>query len=185
MAYSDYGGYAYRDGRHIPERSDAVITAEGIKSTCGMWPGWTIPESREGGSYHALLGDGEILVGLYKQSSLSLFLNGEDFPILGVIKAKYPESIKAYDGKEYWDSDYFRDNELTMAVDVGPHKLEAFFEYSDNYYLFVRLTQEDGAVWTGWSGYGVGAGLEDAGYGFSTDSVAQNAVSHWERLDAA
>ena len=38
----------------------------------------------------------------------------------------------------------------------------------DNYYVYARLTQPDGNVWHGWSGYGVGAGLEDAGYGFST-----------------
>lgn len=31
------------------------------------------------------------------------------------------------------------------------------------------MTQPDGVVWTGFSGYGVGAGLEDAGYGYSTE----------------
>jgi len=34
----------------------------------------------------------------------------------------------------------------------------------------VQLEQPDGTVWHGWSGYGVGAGLEDAGYGYSTDA---------------
>jgi hypothetical protein len=31
------------------------------------------------------------------------------------------------------------------------------------------LEQSNGTVWHGFSGYGVGAGLEDAGYGYSTN----------------
>jgi hypothetical protein len=29
MAYSDYGGYAYRNGKRVTERSDATITPDG------------------------------------------------------------------------------------------------------------------------------------------------------------
>jgi hypothetical protein len=29
MAYSDYGGYAYRNGKRVENRSDCTITPEG------------------------------------------------------------------------------------------------------------------------------------------------------------
>jgi hypothetical protein len=72
MAYSDYGGYAYKNRQRVVERSDAVLSPEGIKRTPGMWPGWTLEEGRSGVSFHVLLGDGPIFVGLFKQSSLSI-----------------------------------------------------------------------------------------------------------------
>ncbi|VTR95113.1 unnamed protein product [Gemmata massiliana] len=51
MASSDYGGYAYRNGRRVEEWSDAVLSPDGIQSTPGGWPGWTIEAARSGGSY--------------------------------------------------------------------------------------------------------------------------------------
>ncbi len=36
MAYSDYGGFGYRNGEKVIERSDAVLTPEGMKSTPGQ-----------------------------------------------------------------------------------------------------------------------------------------------------
>ena len=39
MAYSDYGGYAYKNGKRVVERSDAVIT-DAAQSIPGMYPGF-------------------------------------------------------------------------------------------------------------------------------------------------
>ena len=49
--------------------------------------------------------------------------------------------------------------------------LEVTKEYRDNWFQYVKLTLPDGTVWTGFSGYGVGAGLEDCGYGYSTEKI--------------
>ena len=51
---------------------------------------------------------------------------------------------------------------------VDGHRTTVYFREEDNHYQYVELLQPDGVVWHGWSGYGVGAGLEDCGYGFST-----------------
>lgn len=173
MAYSDYGGYAYKNGQRIEDRSDAVLSPAGIKSTPGMWPGWTIPEGRGGQSYHALLGDGPIFVGLYKQSTLGVHRLGEDVDLLKLLKHAEPEAISSYEheGKthRYLNTDYFRNGDKTCVLEIDGCKIEVRWTYEDNYYQYVRMTQADGSVWHGWSGYGVGAGLEDCGYGFSTE----------------
>jgi hypothetical protein len=184
MAYSDYGGYAYRNGERVEERSDAVLTTEGIKSTPGLWPGWILPDGRGGNSFHVLLGDGPIYVGLYKQSCVSVFNNGEEVPLVGLVKDQHPpEAIRVYDHDEdkieYVNEDAFRESKRNLVVSVADHTLEIFWANDDNCYVYARLTQPDGVKWTGWSGYGVGAGLEDAGYGFNTSYREGCAWKHW------
>jgi len=165
MAYSDYGGYAYRNGILIKERSDAVLTTEGIQSTPGMWPGFVIPEGRTGGSFHVLLGDGKVLVGLYKQSHVAIYKDGEEIKLVDLLPV---EGIKTYGEDSYVDSEYYKESGLPCIVTVDDYQIEIYWEETDNHYQYVRLTQPDGNIWTGFSGYGVGMGLEDAGYGFST-----------------
>jgi len=151
MAYSDYGGYAYRNGERMEKRSDAVLSPEGVQSTPGQWPGWTLPEARAGGCFHVLLGDGPIFVGLYKQSSVSVHRLGEEI-----------------DSFSKWDDQ--GDARESWVVDWDGHIIEVRWEETDNHYVYAKVTQPDGTVWTGFSGYGVGAGLEGAGYGADTSA---------------
>ncbi len=172
MAYSDYGGYAYKNGTRVEERSDAVLSPDGIKSTPGQWPGWTLQEGRASGSYHVLLGDGPIFVALYKQSSLSIHRLSESLDMLALMKNPTPEAVSEYthEGKttRYINTDHLKASDELCVFEVDGHTIEVRWTEEDNHYQYVRLTQPDGNVWTGWSGYGVGAGLEDCGYGFST-----------------
>lgn len=166
MAYSDYGGYGYRNGRRIEERSDACFTSEGLKSTCGEWPGWTIPEGRSGRSYHVILGDGPIFVCLYK-SSFAIFLNGEEIDQFDYClndDAKYYVS----DDRKYINTDIFKETGEKCSIKINDHLIEVYWREEDNFYQYVKLTQPDGTVWLGFSGYGVGAGLEDGAYGYRT-----------------
>lgn len=188
MAYSDYGGYAYRNGERVEERSDAVLTSDGLKSTPGVWPGWVLPEGRGGNSFHVILGDGPIHVGLYKQSTVSIFNDGEEVSLVGLVKAQHPpEAIKVYahdkSRTEYVDEETFMDDERDLVVSVAGHTLEVFWTQDDNYYVYARLTQPNGVKWMGWSGYGVGAGLEDAGYGYNTSDREDEAHMHWLNVD--
>jgi len=186
MAYSDYGGYAYKNGERIEERSDAVLSPEGIKSTPGQWPGWTLEEGRSGGSYHVLLGDGPIFLSLYKQSSLGVHRLGETVDWEVAAGRDYPDAIRnwtqMYDHSQqpsklldvpivqsYFDTGWFAGNGMPLELDIDGCKITAYFVDEENHYMFVRLEQPDGNIWTGFSGYGVGAGLEDADYGYSTD----------------
>lgn len=169
MAYSDYGGYAYRNGVRVEERSDAVIRPDMVNvGAPGVYPGFvaiaagqTLDEFEKVRAAaldgHVVLGDGPVFAVLYKQTYLMAYrlIDG------GFIKAPELSGFSGYDLAE---------NSLPPAVfDVDGHKFEVLFENSDNYYQYVRLTHPDGTVWTGFSGYGVGAGLEDCGYGFSTE----------------
>ena len=183
MAYSDYGGYAYRNGQRVEERSDAVLSPEGIKSTPGMWPGWTIEAGRSGGSYHALLGDGPIFISLYKQSSLGIHRLGEQLS-LPDYAANLPDGVlkeMEWDGKpyRYIDTDHFKASQEPCRFNVDGHIVEVYWLEDDNHYQYARLQQPDGTVWHGWSGYGVGAGLDDAGYGFSTSDCDATMRNLW------
>lgn len=170
MAYSDYGGYAYKNGKRIDERSDAVLSPEGIQSTPGAWPGWTIEAGRSGGSWHALLGDGPIFVGLYKQSTVALHRLDARIDLLDTAHNLQSEQIKEYEGKRYIDAPHgLKNHPEACRFEIDGHVLEVFWCEEDNFYVYARLTQPDGNIWTGFSGYGVGAGLDDGEYGFSTE----------------
>lgn len=177
MAYSDYGGYAFRNGIRIVGRSDACLTTEGVKSTPGMWPGFVIPEGRDGGSYHALLGDGPIHIGLYKQSSLSIFRAGERVDII----AQLPDEAiyTCSDGDRLLDSDYYKTRNFPCDLVVDGWKITARFVEEENHYLFVKVEQPNGTLWHGWSGYGVGAGLEDGDHGYSTETQNDRLCEFW------
>lgn len=168
MAYSDYGGYAYRNGIRVVERSDAVLTPEGVQSTPGQWPGWTIEAGRGGQSFHALLGDGPIYVGLYKQSGVHVHRLAERLDPVDLLREPTPDATEGFEGQRWINDDSFRSRGVPCVLEADGCTIEVHWTYEDNYYQYVRLTQPDGSVWHGWSGYGVGAGLEDCGYGYCT-----------------
>lgn len=166
MAYSDYGGFAYRNGELQESRRDVVLTPEDLKATPGMWPGWILEEGRAGGSYHAVLGDGPIFVTLYKQSSFGLYRLGEKLDPIPLMVDPQEGDTAEYDGKTYVKTGRFRDRSCRFSIDG--HQIELWWRVEDNHYQYCRLTQPDGTIWTGWSGYGVGAGF-DGEYGYSNE----------------
>jgi hypothetical protein len=96
-----------------------------------------------------------------------------------------PERISEYDGERYLDApDAFTNDDEPTCFEIDGHKLEVFWRQDDNYYVYARLTQPDGTVWHGWSGYGVGAGLEDCDYGYSTEDRECSLWSLFERPGA-
>lgn len=178
MAYSDYGGYAYRNGTRVEDRSDCTITPEGDTfGTPGMWPGFASillnkPEMRDWPSGHAVLGDGPIYVVLYKQTATCIYRAFELLDLVDCLDAGQEACLRGsvQDGKDtrYIDVDYW-DERGPCVFHIDGCCIEVHWEQEDNYYQYARLTQPDGTVWTGFAGYGVGAGLEDAGYGYSTE----------------
>lgn len=103
-----------------------------------------------------ILGDGPVLIGMFKQSHISIFYKANEIKLLNLVQEKYSDAVDTFEdekGKhEYLDIDYFRDNEVKLVTTIHDHKLEIFWVYDDNYYIYVRLTQPDGNVWTGFSG---------------------------------
>jgi hypothetical protein len=200
MAYSDYGGYAYRNGQRVAERSDATISPDGdVFGSPGMWPGFAAyaaggkeeyEKRREWPSGHVVLGDGPIYVVLYKQSYVSIHRGPDGLDELVLLKDMTPDAVATWTDKEgkthrWLNTDYFRNSETHCAFEVDGWLLEVFFREEDNHYQYAKLTQPDGNLWHGWSGYGVGAGLEDAGYGYSTEDREDVIRSLWPESIAA
>lgn len=189
MAYSDYGGYAYLNGVRATDRSDAVIT-DIVKSVPGMWPGFAFmaqglsPNEAaklkdENPNGHVVLGDGPLYVGLYKQSTVRVWLGGKEINLL-------PQGVDLPDGlvsREDWQGNPTEDASLDALgwAQKNHDRVPAEFAFpdgstlsvvwteQDNFYVYAKLAHPNGNVWAGWSGYGVGAGLEDCDYGYSTD----------------
>lgn len=188
MAYSDYGGYAYRNGERVESRSDATISPEGdVFGSPGLWPGFAAilaggqeeyEKRKNWPTGHVVLGDGPIYVILYKQSCVRVYRGLEELDKVSLLKGMPPKAVYEWEyGGESGRSineDYFKETETCCVLDVDGWKLEVFFREEDNHYQYARLTQPDGNVWHGWSGYGVGAGLEDSGYGYSTSDREEN-----------
>jgi hypothetical protein len=169
MAYSDYGGYAYRNGKRVEERSDAVISPDGaVFSSPGMWPGFAAfaeggeaeyKKRQEWTASHVILGDGPVYLALYKSNAYLYYgLKKQDLPI---------------------DNEDYNANEVRRTVEFEGCSVELVYMKEDNHYVYARLTQPNGNVWHGFSGYGVGAGLEDAGYGFSTADREETLRNLW------
>jgi hypothetical protein len=186
MAYSDYGGYAYKNGERVTDRSDCILSPEGIKSTPGMWPGWILQEGRSGGSHHALMGDGPIFISLYKQSCLRVYRMGEEIDLIPLCKPEWITSWKDEKGEthQWLNTDHFKASEEPLALEIDGNKITVFFRDEDNHYQYAEMIQPDGSVWHGFSGYGVGAGLEEAGYGFSTQEREDQLFSLFQRRSA-
>ncbi len=199
MAYSSYGGYAFRNGERCVERSDAVIT-DRAETVPGMWPGFAFaaqglsPEEahkeiwkQKNPHGHVVLGDGPLHVGLYKQSDVWAWFDGKQLDLLkhGI---DLPEEIIR---TEWWSgapcephidpTDWAERGGFEPVRFDFPDgsRLDVVWTVQDNHYVYARLEHPDGTVWAGWSGYGVGAGLEDCGWGFSTEERNQGLVRIW------
>lgn len=192
MAYSDYGGYGYRNGVRVEERSDCTITPEGDTfGTPGSWPGVAmmaagmerieVEKRLEWPSGHVVLGDGPIYVVMYKQTTTLLYRGNERLEILDY--AVDPIVSEWTDDKggvhRYIDTDEYVSKEAPLIVEIDGCKLSVFYIEDDNYYQYAELVMPSGDKWHGFSGYGVGAGLEDAGYGFSTEDQVENLWRHF------
>ena len=167
MAYSDYGGYAYRNGERIVERSDAFIAPDGsVSGTPGQWPGWT--QGLGVSPRHVILGDAAPFVGLYKQQSVSVYMNGAWVPLCNLVASELPSKAQSVYGEHvHINADYFIDRREPLIATINDCRLSVWWTEEDNYYQYARLERE-GVTWAGFSGYGVGAGLENANYGYST-----------------
>ena len=98
---------------------------------------------------HVVLGDGPIYIVLYKQYAI-IYSGGERLKTFS-----YPLDITD-------------DRAINEFLNIDHHDISIYLTYEDNYYVYAKLEQPNGNTWYGFSGYGVGAGLEDAGYGYST-----------------
>ena len=176
MAYSDYGGFAYRNGQRVLERSDCAIAPDGkMTASPGVYPGFgalaagrSVAEvqemTRKATMAHAVLGEPPLLLLLYKQTSARVFLDGR-------------EVHRFSPGPAFWERHgrkpaIERTTAKASCIADTPAELdETVFEIvhhdeDGRTAVYARVTTPATAdqapiVWTGWSAYGAGAGLEE------------------------
>lgn len=188
MAYSDYGGFAYRNGKKIEDRSDCKINPKTVIGRPGEWPGiHNIINKTDWPYHHVVLGDGPIFIGLHKQSYQSIYdlskplKDGqiEGIDIVSCLSRKEDEAISEYEGRQYINTDFFKETGKPILLAYKTNRIEIYLTHEDNYYQYCRLEQPDGTVWCAWSGYGVGAGLDDGSYGFSSEDRDEMLIEYW------
>lgn len=181
MAYSDYGGHAYKDGKFREDHCDVRIYGEGSDKKGDHYPYFFGDKKKDDlPSAHVSLGDKSVRVMLYKQSWFEIWREGKKLNNFKILTQEskdavpdYQTSYKDDDDQPYFNTDAFLSAGKAAVFWFNGYRLEMFWEETDNHYQYARLTQPDGSVWTGFSGYGVGNGLEECGYGFSTDKCIE------------
>lgn len=95
------------------------------------------------------------------------------------MRAQY-RAIRTVGGvSRYLNSDYFCNTETPCIFVIDGWTIEVRFTEEDNYYQYAKVTQPNGVLWHGWSGYGVGAGFEGNDYGYSTLEREETLVAMW------
>ena len=168
MAYSDYGGYVYRNGERVEERSDWTITEDGKGfESPGAYPGFAaLLQNRQdvidNHNYgHAVLGTGPFHVMLYKQSDVIIYYGVKQLAI-HTFPWKIMETAHICGFNAYYmgDARYAKHNAYDLNI---------IWTDEGNFYVYAELEEPDKTLWHGFSGYGVGAGLETCGYGYDTE----------------
>lgn len=169
MAYADYGGYAYCNGKRVVERSDCPLhpSVFGLHET--DWQVWSMSIGTDP-QYHVLLGDGKISVGLLKSSTISIRRQHMEVPLLDCWVDLIPEAIAEVKNEytkskiEVLDTDWYSKKGQKCSFEVDGYRIEVYWltEYGKPY-QYVRMFQPNGNVWTGFSGYEVGEGFDEYG----------------------
>lgn len=175
MSYSDYGGYAYKNGELRLDHCDVCLYQESNPDPSQHYPMF-FGKEREFPNAHVSLGDMEMRVMLYKQSWFEIWFDGKELNKFDLLSEQSKQEVPDYktdytsdSGEPYFSDEAFKDSKKPAIFEYKGFKLEMLWEITDNHYQYARLTQPDGSIWTGFSGYGVGAGLEDSDvHGFNT-----------------
>ena len=123
--------------------------------------------------FHAILGYGPVQIGMYKQTYTELLKDKKK-----VSFSEIPD-IKLWEQSDRIDDDWYKENKEFVDFYFDGYKISIWYEETDNYYQYAKMIEPDGTVWTGFSGYGVGNGLEDSpDHGFDT----QNCIDRLKEL---
>jgi len=144
MSYADYGGRSYARGVSRDDRVDVSP----LNPQTGSWTG----------NFHALLGEGSILVGLYKQSSVTILRDGVEVALGACLidPDAVPDGVDL--AGEWFDPDPWRESGRVASFAVDGHRIDVLWTGESNNHVHARLTLPDGTTWTGWSGFEIGAG---------------------------
>jgi hypothetical protein len=109
------------------------------------------------------LGDGDVHVFLFKGWGVEIYKNDIYNELLS----------REFNEKRLGFGEHYSSTEIGFNADLEEcwgsevaYQLTIWRVTEDNNYIYGRLVQSDGTVWSGYSGYGVGGGFEDGCYGY-------------------
>jgi hypothetical protein len=137
--YTDYGGYAYRNGFTMIDRSDCLVRKGAlVGSTPGFWPGHRWKDIKPEEAWHVVLGEGPLFLGLYKGSGL-VFFNGDHLSPIGDL---YDYQVHRYEI-------------------AGQRVIAKIEQHEGRNFLLAKMIMTNNIIWSGYSGPEVGAGIKD------------------------
>lgn len=157
MAYSNWGGYAYRNGKRIVERSDCTIDPNGdLYSTPGTWPGFgmlqngvpyeDVIEQIKWPNGHVVLGDGPFYLVLYKNYGMLY---------------KGPERIDFFEYQNLNKEPWARGKTHRKVTELGDKITVVLKNTNGSMVAYAKIVHANGTKWHGFSGMSIGAGFEN------------------------
>lgn len=139
MAYGNWGAFVYKNGVRQTNREDNTPYKED-KLKAGYCQAF-LRDLAGTSPVHASLGQGEVRLCGYK-SYPQLFFNGREISLI-------PEG-------KHWGEDGIE----IIQGEIKGYKYEAEFKTEPNR-VILKLTEPDGTIWTGVSGFELGAGHDE------------------------
>lgn len=171
MSYGGHGGLGYRNGELVENASDALITPDCVNhGVPGGFPPAdlsVIANGDTGGAIngHVILGDGPVMVTLYKHTLAIYLLADGRFheQNLMTIGVDLPDGvvIDFDDGTCMLSADRLVEDTDTLRFEIEGHAIEYRMIAHPRWVQHARITQPDGTVWTGFCGNEIGAGHDE------------------------
>lgn len=145
MAYGNWGAFVYKNGERQKSREDNTPFKED-ETQAGYWQAFGRADTKLS-PHHASLGNGPFRLCGYK-SYPEIFWEGQSVDITPYQKGDNPGPDWSW-----YDSD-------GIEGELNGYKFKAT-PSEDPEAVNLELIEPDGTVWSGKSGYGMGAGYED------------------------
>jgi hypothetical protein len=140
LAYGNWGGRAYRNGEHQPAHEDSTPHREGDVQA-GYWQAFGRREGLD--PHHVSLGAMRLRLCAYKSFPV-LYVDGEKVSL-------DPYTTERMDDLGFKTSGY---------GEIDGYRF-AWVQNTDPDRVNLMLIEPDGKIWTGFSGYCMGAGYDD------------------------
>ncbi|MFW6015274.1 MAG: hypothetical protein ACOCRK_02405 [bacterium] len=173
MAYSNWGGHAYKNGKKIIERSDCQLSGKEIQSTPGIYPGFI--HGLDNRSFHVIMGDQDLLIGLYKVDILFIYEDCQKEIIDIIDRDRYSYCIDEtkIDNEtiEFFNKDKFTYDNI-LDINYKGHNIQIVWHDDPCEYVTVKMLQNNKDIWIGYSGMYIGAGY----YNEKEDNLVENQI---------
>jgi len=171
MAYSGYGGRAYRNGVFVATASDVLLTPDmdGHRTQGGLPSAalaTAVDDDPTTAVYgHVVIGDGPVFVTMLKNMlNVHLLADGAFHDIdLRLIGKDLADGVMLdlNDGTCMIEAKALADSDRTLRFEIDGHVVEYRVIAHPRLVHHARITHPDGTAWTGFCGMEIGIGHDD------------------------